>query len=823
MNNIKKNVINLRIFTMLMTICSFAMCFIACNNGTTQKPEQNPQPVIDKDAVDLASTQELSLESYSYEVKCAVPDKSGESWTAELTFDEEDDFSGETAFFADFAYVYPTKGTRGGVLNLCVLDSLDGSQRSGKLTVTYSGGSKIEVKLVQEAASTNEIEGGAGGRKNRKIGYGYDAFKGYLSDKCIKNPIFRIAQLEDEIETEDGSKARIVYADESSSITHRDESGTNIAELESSLNASVNASVNFGGFSSELESTFEKKDKSNDNYQFAWSDTMVTTHTASVEGSSSLLSSLDVLTMDAYKAINNVKYDKNNDEWVPSTSYNDFKKVIKDFGTHVVVGGVLGGKMHVDMAADTSHIEGSYEVTAMIKAGYEGSVFSGDAKVNGSYKDTLTSDSDAFKFNANVTGGSKDEKKVLNSQLKERKVEADTVTEWMNSLSEIENCVLMDFVDEDSLIPIYELVDTDLEGGEERYEAFKEYFETKMFTDFTVKKQSSYVSNAPAKVEVPSDWDKDGSLIKDVYNDGTLCARITNEYIPQLNVSKRVTVVYPASNNKVYYNLGYFVGDDTHRPHSVSWQGDIPVLSEKLNDSKDFGAVSTVYIKALNLSGIEPDYLPDETEPFSTEIRDYKLEAGQNGSYNLVKILGNIYTRDYWHGEYFADGRTYLSNSVYYDYGSPVIESIRYCAYASDFIYWDLYHSAYGGGFAPTGWDIPSEDSGNALLSAVNNIVGTLPNGSKAGMFLEGGVLGLNLKLGVNVRRVNDKYNYDSCNLTLGNKTQKEKKPWEHNILKISTSSGNVIAEKKIPDPDANIYEPKEDYYYPVILSKSCQ
>lgn len=796
--------------TVLLSACLFAMVSVSCDNGS-----DSSSPTTEK-VVDLKTTEKLSLESYSYEVKCAVPDKSGESWTAELTFDEEDDFSDETAFFADFAYIYPTKGTRGGVLNLCVLDPVDRSQRSGKLTVTYSGGSKIEVELVQEAASTNEIEGGAGGRKNRKIGYGYDAFKGYLSDKCIKNPIFRIAQLEDEIETEDGSKARIVYADESSSITHRDESGTNIAELESSLNASVNASVNFGGFSSELESTFEKKDKSNDNYQFAWSDTMVTTHTASVEGSSSLLSSLDVLTMDAYKAINNVKFDKKIDEWVPSTSYNDFKKVIKDFGTHVVVSGVLGGKMHVDMAADTSHIEGSYEVTAMIKAGYEGSVFSGDAKVNGSYKDTLTSDSDAFKFNANVTGGSKDEKKVLNSQLKERKVEADTVTEWMNSLSEIENCVLMDFVDEDSLIPIYELVDTDLEGGEERYEAFKEYFETKMFTDFTVTKQSSYVSNAPAKVEVPSDWDKDGSLIKDVYNDDTLCARITNEYIPQLNISKRVTVVYPASNNKVYYNLGYFVGDDTHRPHSVSWQGDIPVLSEKLNDSKDFGAVSTVYIKALNLSGIEPDYLPDETKPFSTEIRDFKLEAGQNGSYNLVKILGNIYTRDYWHGEYFADGIGYYMEDVDYRKGNIMIDSIRYCLYPSKYIYSDYTHSAHGG-FAPTGWDIPSEDSGKALLSAVNNIVGTLPNGSKAGMFIEGGVLGLNLKLRVCVRTENQSFYYESCTLTLGNKTQKKQAPWEHNILKISTESGNVIAEKAVPNQYAG------EHYYPVILSKSCQ
>jgi len=98
--------------TVLLSACLFAMVSVACDNGsdssspTTEKNDEN--------VIDLKTTEKLSLDSYSYEVKCAVPDKSGENWTAELTFDEEDDFSGETAFFADFAYIYPTKGTPGG-------------------------------------------------------------------------------------------------------------------------------------------------------------------------------------------------------------------------------------------------------------------------------------------------------------------------------------------------------------------------------------------------------------------------------------------------------------------------------------------------------------------------------------------------------------------------------------------------------------------------------------------------------------------------------------------------------------------------------------
>jgi hypothetical protein len=79
------------------------------------------------------------------------------------------------------------------------------------------------------------------------------------------------------------------------------------------------------------------------------------------------------------------------------------------------------------------------------------------------------------------------------------------------------------------------------------------------------------------------------------------------------------------------------------------------------------------------------------------------------------------------------------------------------------------------------------------------------------------GTLGLNLKLGVYVRTENQSIYYESCTLTLGNKTQKKQEPWEHNILKISTESGNVIAEKAVPNQYAG------EHYYPVILSKSCQ
>lgn len=726
-----------KLFTALavwLLIASLSLGVVGCKNSDDDNGGGNEESFVT--SIDLTSAKSLSLAAYSYEVSCSAPDNNGESWTAKLSFDDEDVITDDEVFLGDFAYIFPTKGTGSGSITLCVLDPTDESSRTGKLTVTYAGGSTIEIALEQRASASNALEGGASGRKKRAIGYGYNAFKGYASEQCLVNPVFRIAQMEDEegIETEDGDIAQIVYADSASRVTYREESGSNIAELEKNLNASVSASTEFAGFSAELEASYSQSQKQNDDYQFAWLDTLVTTHTASVEGDVEALAGEEVLTAGAYKAINNT-----NGNW------DDFQKVVQNYGTHVVVGGKLGGKLHVDMAADTSKITGSYEASAMIKAGYSNAFVDASAQVDADYKNTFTNERSAFTFTSSVRGGSSGTdgtQAQINDLLTSRETDAAITSEWQKSLSEITNCVFMDFDSfDDDLLPIYELVDRELPNGEERYEEFKEYFTGKMLTDFTVPKQSSYVSSAPAKITIPTEeeWTREerilrGSLVRDVYNGGTLVARITNEFIPQLNAKKRVTVVYPATNTKVYYNMGYFVGDETHRPHSVSWNGSVPVLTEKNKEA--FGAVSCIYIKSLNMSAQEPDYLASGVSPFETTQTDYTLNAGANGTYTVVKVLNNLYTRTFWNGTVSRNGTHLADNTHYYSRRSDGLKYYSKEAYIS-------LESRYGA-FTPENWEVPDEDRIKTLLSVLTGIQGS-PDSDLQQAFNTRGVLGLRL------------------------------------------------------------------------------
>lgn len=797
------------------------LLFVGCNNAkvadnnsgnnNNNGNKTNKVKLPEAETVDLSTKTSLSLENYSYDIYCSIPDKSGAKWTADLTFDQDNIISDDESdddFFGHFAYIFPTSGKGAGKVKLCVLDPTDNSTRTGKLIITYENGSKIEVALTQKGSADNAgIEGGASGRKKRGIGYGYNAFKGYASFRCIMNPVFQIAKMEEDdgITTEGGSEARIVYSDGESSIDYREESGSNIAELERSLNANVNLGLDFGAFSGELESNFDRKYKTDTNYQFAWLDTLVTRFAASIEGTNRTLASKDVLLPDAYASINN----------------DPFKTVIKNYGTHVLVGGKMGGKLHVQMAADTSKIESSYDVSAMIKAGYQGMILTADGKVEGGYTETITKESSSFKFKVNVQGGSSGAEGTnasMDAMLTAREIDKSVIEGWTKSIAEIQNAVFIDFNDEDNLLPIYELVDREAEGGEDRYTEFKKYWETTMMTTsaFKPKKQSTYVTSAPAVITIPTEWLDDASLVKDVYLDGTMMARVANEFIPQLNKNKRVTVVYPASNDKIFYNMGYFIGDSTHKPHGVSWEGSKPVLNEKQREADKYGAVTTLYIKSLGMNARKPDYFDETTVFEDTTLKDYvfkagKNKAGENTEYNVVKIFNHCYTRDYWNDNFWRDGTEYSTNTG--DMRQWGLEGIPY--YEDGWYAKSKDYNAHGG-FSPSAeWNIPYGEYIGEIVTAMNNITGEKPDGTIAASFFKGGVLGLNLAKKTGYLTNDGLEHSDVSFLGLRAKSDDD---YHENRLSLTESSGSAVYFSDSKNDIGYMY-----YWFPLIMSSDCK
>ena len=699
--------------------------------------------------VDLSTTTSLSLKQKEYKLTCAVPDENGEEWAAELLFDDEIDTAGKVTSVV-FASLEDVNGKGAGNLTLCVINIKDGKQHKGKLVVTYAGGKKIVVNLTREGTTSDSgasTQTGLGeAYKNRMIGYGYNAFKGYASSKCFPeftNPVFRIEAME----SENGinGKVKIVYSQSELETELREATGSSMSEISNNLKTKAKAGGKFCGFSAEASASFSDESKKNDNSQFAWLDTLMTTFTASITGTQDELSSKAVLTQDAYTALNDA-----------DGNWADFKKVVDNYGTHVVMSGRLGGKLHMQMTANTEKISGSYDVSAMIKAGYEGAFGNASAEVDEDFKNTFGSSKGAFEFSTTVYGGTSATKNDVNDMLVAMNpmtktaatdpapaVKTEKISAWMKTLSDKDNCVLMDFDKEESLLPIYELVDKTRLGGQKRYDDFKNYFEEQMLTDFQMAEED-YNLSTPGKVTIPV-WDvENGSLIKDVYLGDSRVARITNEFIPKLSCLERVTVIYPANNTKVYYNLGYFIGDSQKRPCGVSWKDDGTYLVTE-HSQEDVGEKSELYIKGLNLSSQYPSYLKEGESPSETDARDAVLDAGtENGTYNLVKILGNVYIRTFWHGVNrpgeTGDARYGSPNAGGQIQGTPQEfpeTGVTYYPVESYHVDYD-----YAGGFCLNGWGVTEDETIKTLLKAMEN---NMPDGNMAKPFLTGGLLGLNL------------------------------------------------------------------------------
>lgn len=267
---------------------------------------------------------------------------------------------------------------------------------------------------------------------------------------------------------------------------------------------------------------------------------------------------------------------------------------------------------------------------------------------------------------------------------------AASITNWKESLSE-ENMALVAFND-DSLIPIYELVNLNEEGGKKRRDEIIAYLRGSEFTEST---KVNYDCGTVVKVTVPSfSTSSTTSLIKEVTIGGGLVATVCSEFIPSLSKTERVTVVYPQVNNKAMFNMGYFVGNSTHRPARVSWSGDDVTINEYKDEP--LGAKSTLWIKGCVISAVK------EAAEANGTITDSLLVLANINHYPLVKIMGKIWVRRNHSEKVASDG-----SATDYKYCSRLVGR----AYK-----WSIIKKSV---FAPTGWRV----AGDADYQSVANML----------------------------------------------------------------------------------------------------
>ena len=253
--------------------------------------------------------------------------------------------------------------------------------------------------------------------------------------------------------------------------------------------------------------------------------------------------------------------------------------------------------------------------------------------------------------------------------------------------------------------------------AKERKQKLKAYMESKQFaSDFEL----GYDCGTVTEIDVPKIEDNDtNTLIKDIFLNGQLVAKATLEFVPLLNIKEKVRVVYPVINNKVRFNLGFYIGDKDHKPARVSWDGtDVSIVEY---ENMDFGAAKKLYIRGASVTSVPPE----GTEPHAGTVEDsylkstifVKTKESQNGfrpetdgkdvnhNYPLVKIFNHIWLRENYASTLGRSGESYVAIPDYLSFNwrtaerSDVGAAIR-VTYSDDKL----------APFVPSGWQLPSKE-----------------------------------------------------------------------------------------------------------------
>lgn len=750
--------------SMLMAAAAIGIVFAACSDDDKYS--------ISKAEIDLDRTEVGQLSPSSSVTPFNLTTDKDAEWEATVEWDADENDQP--------AYVYPKKGVGPATLKIATLDNMTQQTRKANLVIRFpkDESKNITVPLTQQRVVVVNGEELRTGNITCGFGYGYNAFVGYCDDACIKAPILRV----DEMRENDA----LAYNFGTYQIQRREESGASVEELARKLNATAHASGEYGGFSASVDAEFSGGQKRTSTNEFAWMDINVRSGRIQMHGAQEDLI-LEYMTDDAYYNINGMPKPVRGKLRVtyPSTP-EGFRKMVMAYGTHLCVAAVLGGQIRTSVVANTAKISSAYNASVALQTSFNSSFANIDvnATAKAQQASAMSSNQSGFFFNARARGGSKIDgtlealTDVLNKMSKARQgagTEDDltddsdakaTISDnseefelagqaWINSITAasglsvddiLPNLVIVDFDSETDLVPLYELIDRELTeeedgvDGEARYQAFKLWYETEMMKDPTILSQrpnlSSYITIPPTKVDPMPDMTKatdSESLIQDVYlTNGQHVARICSEFIPVINPSKRVSIIYPVVNGKTRYNLGIFCGDEASYPAQVSWgweeAPDVPVVTTIKGSTMGYHKVA--YLRGNHLS-LDPDPKFSDSEYLTTTAKPYTfVNAGK--TYPLVKINDYIYTRDLWDGGVFNNGTTLSSLE------GKFMQMYRVSMYTT-------YQVAYGG-FAPQGWSVPWNKQWRKLISNISEIDGNKPDGSIGASFLRGGVYGLNLQ-----------------------------------------------------------------------------
>ena len=562
-------------------------------------------------------------------------------WKIDLKFNNQ---------YHHFCYALPSEGVGPQTIKLCMIDNWTDERNEGEMTIidkknpenTRSFRISQKCNLDNRAATRGE-DGESSGNEERvgdiafAVGYGYNL----MSEPGVKSvsrcPIIALEKLQAA-----GNGFGRQYNGVSSQSHSETYCESTIDEIVTKMSIDSKLTGSKCGFSAEVGGSFTSSQKRSKNHFFVMGTHDITVRSVVLVGPSTEQLK-DFMTENAKADI------EGTNGLYPSTQ-EGFKKLIDNYGTHLILQAELGGRMRYATTVDKTLASNETEAKAYANASYKNKIVSGEVKASAEQKKKYEKNESKVVTNVTTLGGDF----AIASQIDGQGNDDDKkVDDWKKSLADFKNLMMVGT--NNKLIPIYELV-----ADQNRAADLKEYIETGLVADAEEIYYTTDLTHIviPSVQKFASKWEPvtsgpvKGDNIKvqvsqtqvyDVIENGEIVAQICHEFIPKITIEDRVTTIYPVRNNKADYSNGYFLGTDKKQPCRIHWDSEGNV---KFSDyAKNKGRLNEMFIRNGELSTREANQRSiANADIIETEVKAKYVKTG-NWSSELVKIGTKVWSR----------------------------------------------------------------------------------------------------------------------------------------------------------------------------------
>lgn len=569
---------------------------------------------------DFAAQCEVDYDTAKFE---SLPVRGGET-----TFEIRSNTEWEIETDIDWAFAAPHKGDADATVRLYIEPNAE-ETRSGTLKIKFPRAKQKNYTIT--VTQPFEFDTSGTDFDDNFLGYGYNIFGLYANNESKSNgQVLSLAKLkarQDSIDLKKIWADNVLDSDYSRKFDYTAHTGKTYEEVSQSFKIDAGISASYMLFSAEMKASFAQNSNETREEEFA-------IYSYNVNLGKRIITRAAVddyemwISASAKKAINGLisKY----------SGSDGIKRLVENYGTHVIVGGHMGGRLDYSMVVDKAGVTSDFNIAAMVKGGY-GSYFK--ANVETEEKQMYERNSSHSKTSVKCIGGNKSVITVKDIDL------------WFNSVVNEGKSVLMGF-DQYDLVPIWEFCDDPQRSREIENFIVGEYYEDAVSDIYNTQYKRIDIEEFSAEPNI--------SLVRRAEIDGVPVAEICNEYIPGISGNSRVTVVYPIVNNATQHDCGFFIGNDFNPPAKVVWTSDATYPKITRLSGYPIGAQKTIYMKGRNIA----TSISTGVDFIVCDIKDFAMPAKWYGSaynYPVVKVGKNYWTRrDYYghHGQY-DDGRHY--------------------------------------------------------------------------------------------------------------------------------------------------------------------